>query len=80
MRDNPYRRSVMERKNERIERTAERLDRELRRQGTATMESLRRVTMLPERDLLLALGWLARDGRVEVDGERISSALSEFSF
>lgn len=63
-----------------IAENARRIDRELRTAGCSTLAELSARTGLTAEELLPALGWLACEGRIRLDGEMIHPLQSEFYF
>ncbi len=70
----------MEESNRRIEENARRIDYELRGLGRSTVAELETRTKLPTTEILLALGWLAREERIILDGPEIRPLNSGFYF
>lgn len=66
--------------NRRIAENARRIDYELRGLGHCTVAGLESRTKLPAAEILLALGWLAREERIVLDGPEIRPLNSEFYF
>ncbi len=63
--------------NEKIGEVAGRVWRQLRAHGAATPPALAKSIGRSENEIHLALGWLAREGKVRVDGERFQLAEHE---
>lgn len=70
----------MEEMNQPIAENARRIDRELRTAGQSTVAELEARTQLPAREILLALGWLAREERICCRGSEIRPLNSDFYF
>lgn len=70
----------MEKCNQPIAENARRLYAELRHAGRSTIPELESRTGLPTAELLLALGWLAREERIGRHDTEIYPLDSEFYF
>ena len=70
----------MEEVNRRSAENARRIDYELRGLGRCTVAELQNRCGLPAEELLLALGWLAREERITCNGGEITPLRSEFYF
>ena len=58
--------------SDRIGETAGRLWRQLRAHGPATVSSLAKSMGRPEHEVHMAIGWLAREGKLRSDGDRLA--------
>ena len=63
-----------------LESDARRLYAEIRKLGKCPIEELCLRVQIPLREGLLALGWLARDERVGIDGSEVRVLSSDFYF
>ena len=70
----------MKETNRTIADHARRIDRELLAAGRTTLTELAARTGLSAEELLPALGWLACEGRIDIDKEEIRTPCSEFYF
>lgn len=70
----------MDESNRYIEENARRIDYELRGLGRSTVAELEKRTKLPAAEILLALGWLAREERIVRNGPEVRPLNSEFYF
>lgn len=70
----------MKKRNHQIEENARRLYAEILSLGKCSVDELRARTKFSVRELLLALGWLAREECIETDGREVHLLTSEFYF
>ena len=70
----------MENKNRQIEADARRLYAEITFHGPHTIAALRACTSLSEQELLIALGWLAHENRIAINGDTVEPLVSEFAY
>lgn len=70
----------METANHRIAENARRIELEIRMIGHTSVAELERATQLHTDEILLALGWLAREERIDCNGTEIHPLSSEFYF